>query len=92
MVKACRRTPNRRCLGKTAKKIKSDSFCWLVIQHLTSANVLRAGIFGEFALQGSAVHIERSCRARNIAVLCLQHALNMFPFQSINSGGQNFQR
>jgi hypothetical protein len=39
--------------------------------------------FGQFALQGAAVHIERVGCGGNIAVMLMQHALNMLPLKTL---------
>ncbi len=37
---------------------------------------------GELALQGTAVHLQRARRCRDIAVMFQRHFLEVFPFQS----------
>ena len=43
--------------------------------------------FFQFPLQGAPVHVEQTCRGRNIALLRLKYVLDVFPFQAFYTGG-----
>lgn len=51
---------------------------WAYNRHL-----MPDGLLAQFPLQGAAVHVERTRGGRDVAVVLGEHALDMFPFQTV---------
>lgn len=45
------------------------------------------GVFGEFSLQGAAMHFECACCGRHVSLMLVQDALNVFVGESIHGEG-----